>query len=70
MSNVRDNWIRSTLHVYFAEQARHARVDRNETTLKYMRQLRCEAGCYMATTRADYLTLRPHEVSEPHTVSP
>lgn len=58
-----------TIRVYFAEQARTADIDVGEHVLAYVRQLNRVDGVYMASTRGDYLALRPYEHSEPHTVS-
>lgn len=57
-----------THRVYFAEQARFAYIDRGPEIDTYVRQLKCDNGTYLATTRADYLALRPYEYSEPHTI--
>jgi len=62
------HWTDNTLRVYYAEQARSAYVLRTATTLDYVRHLKCDGGTYLASTRADYLALRVHEVSEPHRV--
>lgn len=52
-----------TIRVYFAETGRFANVRWNEETSRYVRQLVRDEGVYMASIRADYEALRPHEVS-------
>lgn len=52
-----------TIRVYFAEVARHAVVLSSEETRSYVRQLSLDRGVYMASTRHDYLMLRPWEVA-------
>jgi hypothetical protein len=61
--------LKDTFKVYFAEQARHAYIVRGEFTNNYIRQLKCDNGTHLATTRADYISLRPYEYSEPHKVT-
>jgi hypothetical protein len=48
--------------VYLAELARYAWVSINHETRSYLNQLKRTDGVYYATTRADLLALRPHEV--------
>jgi hypothetical protein len=59
----------NTIRVYFAEQARYAYIIRGTHTDDYIRQLKWDNGTYLASTRADYLALRPYEYSEPHEVT-
>ena len=48
--------------VYFAEFARTADIAWNATTSPYLNRLKCDQGVYLASTREDYLKLRPHEI--------
>jgi hypothetical protein len=47
--------------VYFAETARFALIDWNEETRARLAQLAVVDGVYLASTRADFEALRPHE---------
>lgn len=51
----------SGVRVYFAEMARYATVEWNEVTRGQLAQLVRRDGVYLASTRGDYLVLRPHE---------
>lgn len=48
--------------VYFAEVARTADIAWNKTTSAHLNQLKRDQGVYLASTREDYLALRPHEI--------
>jgi len=59
----------TTIRVYFAENTTYAYIERSETTLDYVRSLTCCDGMYLASTREDYLALRPFKVCKNHTTS-
>lgn len=47
--------------VYFAETARYALIAWNDETRVRLGELVQRDGVYLASTRADYLALRPYE---------
>lgn len=53
-----------TTRVYFSESAATLTIELTEETRKYLRQLAKVDGVYMASTRNDYLALRPYEVDK------
>ncbi len=58
-----------TIRVYFAEQARTATLDAGQTVREYVRHLKRDGDTYLASTRQDYLALRPYEHSPAHVAS-
>lgn len=58
----------ATVRVFFAHQARTAEIEIGPFVREYLSQLQCVDGVYLASTRADFIALRPYEYSIPHTI--
>ena len=60
----------ATVRVFFAHQARTADIEIGSggEVRKYLNQLKCVDGVYLASTRADFIALRPYEYCIHHTI--